>query len=205
METLQFGGKTAILGIGGPASGGSTQLQKLSQVLPSFTLLSTGERFRELGRMREDIARLVSKGELVPDRETNTIVLNELTDLKHPNVIFDKTIRTLVQAVVQTAALIKHDYRRLVVLYFDIPEQIMDERSNGRQRTDDKPEVFKRRKENYFGHLADLLDFFYLLAGTHGGFQVNIIRVDSSYSIEEVTRKMFDGLKEITAVAFAAH
>ena len=178
-----------IVFLGFPGSGKGTQSAMLAEKCGCF-VLSTGDAFREMiahgkGDVADQVRALVSKGELVSDDLTFSVVKEALASHKD-SWILDGFPRNLPQAEL----LKTYDSPSDVVL-FDMDEEKIFQRLSGRrlakgsgkmyniytnppkkegicdvsgealiQRDDDKPEAVTKRMEVYHKQTAPLIRFY---------------------------------------------
>ena len=176
--------------VGAPCSGKTTMMQTLSKYLEgeSFSVIETGEIFRNDEKLREITAR----GELVDDQTVIEIFKKEME--KAEGIIFlNGYPRTKIQAVKLDEFLKENNTKIDYVLYLDVEEKIILDRILKRricsndacreiynlefkkpskenvcdkcgskliQRPDDNEEVFKERLEVYKKASPEIIDYY---------------------------------------------
>jgi adenylate kinase len=180
---------SGIIILGPPGSGKGTQAKLISRDF-DFLHLSTGELLRdaminqsELGKKAKNY---IDKGELVPDDLVVNIVKNRLENIdQSKNFILDGFPRNLNQAEMLNNFNSDID----MVIYLDVPENILMDRilkrrecsecgkiykiSNERSiekcvecggeivlRKDDNPEILKNRLDVYYSETHPLIEYY---------------------------------------------
>jgi len=178
-----------ILIVGPPGAGKGTQAAVLSKEL-GVVHISTGELFRahvarqtELGRQVKDY---LDAGALVPDRVTNAMVAQRLTeDVCRAGFLLDGFPRTVGQAEVLEGLLRDRDCEIDTVLEFDVPEAEVVERLLARGRSDDTEDVILHRQQLYRAETAPLLNFY----------SDRLVTVPAVGSVQDVTARALDALR----------
>lgn len=172
-----------ILFFGPPGSGKSVQGQLLVD-RNHWNWLSTGELFR--GSKDPEILAKLATGELIDDEMTNEVLDKALRNVKDKNVVvLDGYPRNTRQARWLDEHLADHGRDIKGVICFDVPEDELIRRLNGRGRDEDKLEVIKRRLEIYHQQTQPVIDFYQKLG-------VPIIRVDGQGSVEVVHERVHE-------------
>lgn len=170
-----------ILFFGPPGSGKSVQGQMLVE-RNNWNWLSTGELFRS-SKDPQVLARLAT-GELIDDDMTNEVLDEALHGMKDKSlVVLDGYPRNTIQAKWLDDNLANHGRDIKGVIVFDVPEEELIRRLNGRGRDEDKLEVIKRRLEIYHQQTQPVIDFYEKLG-------VPICRVDGQGTIEDVHERI---------------
>lgn len=143
--------KDIIVLMGGQGVGKGT-FSKMLRERHDYNYIETGAMFRSLPADCE-IAKIIARGELVPDSELFKLVASKITDDK--DLLVDGFPRTLPQAqwLVENFA----DRFNVRILYLDVPEEIMIARINkrineGGGRADDADAAAVRRRLDTFWH-----------------------------------------------------
>jgi len=154
--------KKHLLFLGPPGAGKGTQAALISDA-NSYLHLSTGELLRKeidsdtyLGKQVKDI---MNKGELVSDQLVLEIVKQNL-DKDNNGWILDGYPRNLSQVNSLNDFLIKINQPLELVLYLDIPDEILIKRLLLRGRKDDNEETIKTRLEIYKATTEPLIEYY---------------------------------------------
>ena len=195
---------TARLLIVGPqGSGKGTQGVRIAQTF-GVPAVSTGDVFRaniqqgtELGRQVQDI---ISRGDLVPDELTSTIVRDRLAqDDAAPGFLLDGYPRNLGQVADLDAFLAAREESLDAVVELSVPrdESVarLLRRAAEQGRTDDTEEVIAHRLALYETETAPILDVYR---------ERNLVeRIDGVGSLDEITERVLTALiaRGLTPVA----
>ena len=195
---------TARLLIVGPqGSGKGTQGVRIAQTF-GVPAVSTGDVFRaniqqgtDLGRQVQDI---ISRGDLVPDELTSTIVRDRLAqDDAAPGFLLDGYPRNLGQVADLDAFLAAREESLDAVVELSVPrdESIarLIRRAADQGRTDDTEDVIAHRLALYETETAPILDVYR---------ERNLVeRIDGVGSLDEITERVLTALiaRGLTPVA----
>jgi adenylate kinase len=186
--------------LGPPGAGKGTQAQRLVQK-HGIVQLSTGDMLRAaaeagtpVGLQAKDI---MARGELVPDEIVVAIVSDRIDEPDAKNgFILDGFPRTVPQAVALDRILKDKGHGLDAVLELKVDSGILHQRiatrvaealaSGKTLRSDDDPEVLKRRIEAYREQTAPLVDYY--------RWQNALKSVDGMAPIEEVAGAIDDAL-----------
>ena len=184
--------------MGPPGAGKGTQAQVVAERY-AIPAISTGDIFRknvskgtELGVQAR---RFMDAGEYVPDELTNLMVRNRIDEPDaERGFLLDGYPRTLAQ-VEELDGMIKHTGHALdavVVLTVDKEElvQRLLQRAETEGRADDTEDVVRRRQEVYHEQTAPLIEVY----RDHG----LMIEVDGMGEVDEVSKRIFDALDDVT-------
>ena len=154
--------KRHLLFLGAPGAGKGTQAKLLSESY-SYLHLSTGELLRKEIEMKSilgiKVKDTINRGELVSDELVLEIVKSNLAkDSK--GWILDGYPRNLAQANSLNQVLIKINQPLEMVLYLDIPEEVLIERLLLRGRKDDTKETIQTRLNIYKKTTEPLIKYF---------------------------------------------
>lgn len=186
-----------ILLLGPQGSGKGTQARRIASEY-GIPHVSTGELFRaavasgsELGRRVEPI---LESGQLVPDDLTIEVIRERLaSDDAHDGFILDGFPRTMAQAEALDGLLSEIGRELDVVLYFQVDDEVAFERIRTRaeqeRRTDDDPEVTRRRLEIYHRETEPLADYYRA--------KDVLVPIRADRSIPEVWTEIADALERI--------
>ena len=135
----------------------------------------------------------MSRGELVPDSVTNSMVDARLSsDDVQEGFLLDGYPRNLDQAHKLRDMLAEKGLTIDVVIEIDAPEDVlvahMLKRAGEESRADDTPEVFARRLEEYHLRTAPIASYY--------SDQDLVVTVDGVGTIEEVSQRVLDGVKQ---------
>ncbi len=153
---------------GPPGAGKGTQAKLLAQRY-NFIHLSTGEILRSAIEKQTPLGQkakeYIDSGELVPDDIIIGLIRNRLQNLeKESGILFDGFPRTLAQADAFDKLLQDMDEKISAVIYLKVPEEVVIERLVKRAqiegRTDDTPEVVRKRILVYKEKTEPLLNFY---------------------------------------------
>ncbi len=177
---------------GPPGAGKGTQAKLIAQKY-NFIHLSTGdilrsaiERQTELGKKAKSY---IDKGELVPDEVIIGMIRNRLQRIeKNAGILFDGFPRTIKQAEDFEQLLKEINEKIYAVIYLKVPEKEVIDRLTKRAqiegRTDDTPEVIKKRIMIYREKTEPLLNF-YKKAGL-------LYEIDGQGTIDQVNNRIRD-------------
>lgn len=159
---------------GPPGAGKGTQAQRLVE-RHSIPQLSTGEMLRaavangtEIGHQAKAI---MDRGELVPDDVVNQMVSDRIEQADcRKGFILDGFPRTVAQAEALTAMLEQKGVKLDAVIELKVDQGSLIERmekrvadtlaAGGTARSDDNPDIFARRLDEYRQKTAPLLDYY---------------------------------------------
>ena len=150
--------------LGPPGVGKGTQSQRLTAHF-DIPHLSTGEMLRKARQDKTDLGLLadqyMSQGKLVPDSLMLQLVERRLAQPESQRgYLLDGFPRTLGQAEAFDAMLRKNDDSLALVVELQADPEVLVSRMAGRGREDDRPEIVRRRLEEYFRQTAPLSDYY---------------------------------------------
>ena len=179
-----------IVIMGPPGAGKGTQA-KLFRETTGWTHLSTGDLFRQHLRLGTDLGRIarsyMDHGDYVPDDVTVRMVRDFIRERPlDERLLFDGFPRTVAQAV-ELDRLLEDRGRRIGrVLLLDVPrpelERRMLSRAHQEGRTDDTPDIIRRRFDVYEDQTRPVLDYYEKKA--------LLQRVPATGSVEDVNRAL---------------
>ena len=150
--------------VGKPGSGKETQTLRI-QEKTGFTVLSTGEKFREIREHRdtlgEHVRREYDSGNLMPDWFADYLFQEAILHTPHDSgIIFEGSGRSRPQAeVVHTVC--TWLTRPYVVVYLDISDEEAMRRLLGRNRSDSNTEdKVRTRLKGFADTTAPALDYY---------------------------------------------
>lgn len=182
--------------LGPPGAGKGTQARRLVE-LYSIPQLSTGEMLRaavgggtELGLA---VKAIMDRGELVSDDLVNQMVSDRIDrEDCRTGFILDGFPRTVEQAEALTAMLEQRGVKLDAAIELKVEPAVLVERmakrvadtlaAGGTVRSDDNPETFARRLEEYRQTIGPLLDY-YRRRG-------ELVPIDGMLGLEAVTREI---------------
>ena len=179
-----------ILIVGPPGSGKTTQAKKVSRKygIPSFNLADLLKQSAGWGKAgsRKAVKAQIESGELVNDDAADVAVRERLmrADVAR-GFILDGYPANGKQAGNLEALLKEKGLPGPTVLYLEVSDSTAIERMRSRGRADDKPEIMRRRLDEFRGQSGAILDRY------RGD---RTIRVDASRSEQEVWRQIESAL-----------
>jgi adenylate kinase len=188
--------------LGPPGAGKGTQAQRLVQK-HGIVQLSTGDMLRAAVKAGTSIGLrakvIMDRGELVPDEVVVAIVEERISEPDARNgFILDGFPRTVPQAVALDKMLKSKGLKLDGVIELKVDGNILQQRIENRireaamrgepTRSDDDPEVLKRRIEAYKEQTAPLIDYY--------RWQSSLKSVDGMASIEAVASAIDRALAE---------
>lgn len=187
-----------IVILGPPGAGKGTQAARISEEA-SIPQVATGDMYRAAVAAGTDLGSEVKgyldTGELVPDELTIQVVRDRLQAPDTENgFVLDGFPRNLAQAEALDDILEEQDRDVSVVLHFQLPEELAEERLLGRAlesgRTDDTPETIHHRMETM--RVPDDLVAYYRAKGT-------LVGIHADRSIDEVFEEVRSVLEAASA------
>lgn len=168
---------------GPQGSGKSTQAQLLAKKL-NLPHLQTGELYRQIGKKTTPFGRkikaILGKGQIVPDKEHNQILAQELAKSKYvKGFVLDGSPRTLAQAMSQSFKIDK-------VFYLKVGDEENIKRLILRGRDDDTPKIIAERLRIYHRETEPVLNFYQK--------QGILEEIDGERAIEEIHRDIMGRL-----------
>jgi adenylate kinase len=188
--------------LGPPGAGKGTQAQRLVQK-HGIVQLSTGDMLRAAVKAGTLVGlrakAIMDRGELVPDEMVVTIVADRIGEADATNgFILDGFPRTVPQAVALDKMLKEKGLKLDGVIELKVDGSILQGRIENRMReaaargetlrSDDDPEVLKRRVDAYKEQTAPLVDYY--------RWQGTLKSVDGMRSIDEVEVAIHKALTE---------
>ncbi len=185
--------------LGPPGAGKGTQAVRLAELFrcPS---VATGDIFRlhvsngtGLGRLAQEY---LDRGDLVPDEIVIDMVMQRLAEPDcDESFVLDGFPRTVGQAEALDAKLAVAQSPLDAALFFEISEEELFRRLAGRSaalhRTDDTEQTIRHRLEVFAIKTRPLIDYY-----ERGGL---LLRVDAIGEIDEVTKRILNGLEQRSA------
>lgn len=150
--------------LGGPGSGKGTQGKQLCHKL-EIPWISTGDIFRAAiaqgSQLGIQAAPYVEQGELVPDSITIELIRERLLQSDTENGwLLDGYPRTAFQAEELDFLLDDLGSNLNWAIWLDVPEAILIERSIGRSRQDDRPDIIRRRIELFHERTIPIMEYY---------------------------------------------
>jgi adenylate kinase len=188
--------------LGPPGAGKGTQAQRLVQK-HGIVQLSTGDMLRAAVKAGTLVGlrakAIMDRGELVPDEMVVTIVADRIAEPDAKNgFILDGFPRTVPQAVALDKMLQEKGLKLDGVIELKVDAGILQNRVDNRLReaaargeelrSDDDPEVLKRRLDAYREQTAPLVDYY--------RWQGSLKSVDGMQAIDEVESAIHKALTE---------
>lgn len=161
---------------GPPGVGKGTQSERLIQYL-RIPHLSTGDMLRQARQDKTDLGRMseeyMAQGKLVPDPIILQLVGRRLDESDcQSGFLLDGFPRTSGQAQALDEFLARRGTPLAAVLELQVDTEELVKRLAGRGREDDRPEIIRRRLEEYHERTSPLSDYYRqqgLLHTIHGG------------------------------------
>lgn len=177
--------------VGPPGAGKGTQAAKLAEQL-GIPHISTGELFRtNLGQetpLGIEAKQYMDAGDLVPDAVTVGMVRARLDEEDAAKgFILDGFPRNVAQAEALAGILAERGVDLDAVVEFAIPDEVVVQRLLSRGRADDTEDIVRRRQQVYRDETAPLLDHFHR----------QLVSVDATGSVEEITTRLLDALRAL--------
>ena len=150
--------------LGAPGSGKGTQAEILAERI-GVPSISTGEMLREAvaagSELGEEVQAILAAGNLVDDVTMADVVRDRLgkSDAQ-AGFILDGYPRTLGQADTLAGILAEKQWSLDAVVYIEVPEDELIQRSLARQRADDQEEVIRQRQRVYRRQTQPLIDHY---------------------------------------------
>lgn len=153
-----------ILFVGSPLAGKGTQAHRLSQAL-NIPLISTGDLFRHEISSNTDFGKeiqgFINRGELIPNELTKKFLIEKLTNPMYRNgLILDGFPRNVSHLEMFDEILSILNVTIGVVIYLNVPLDVLKERSKQRNRTDDQEKIFEERYQIFVNETIPLIDLF---------------------------------------------
>ena len=181
---------------GPPGAGKGTQSMLLLEKY-NLTYISTGDILRAEIKAKSELGieakKLIDKGNLVPDELIIQIIEKRIIENADSNgFLFDGFPRTMVQAYILEALLLKINATLNCMLCLDVPEdELMRrllERGKISGRSDDNEEVIKSRLVEYNTKTFPVIDFYKA--------RDQYIPIDGTGTVEEVYELLTDAIDE---------
>lgn len=186
---------TRLLLIGPPGAGKGTQASSLAQYF-GIPAISTGDIFRANVKNETELGVLakgyMDRGEYVPDDLTNALVKDRISQPDaQKGFLLDGYPRTIDQVEQLDGILAEMNQRLDVVVQLtaDSEELIrrLLQRSKDQGRTDDTPEVVRKRQELYEEQTAVLIDIY--------NARSLVAKINGLGEIPEVTGRIIEALE----------
>jgi adenylate kinase len=190
---------TKMLIIGPPGSGKGTQASRISERL-GIVAISTGDIFRanvkEETPLGIEAKKYIDKGDFVPDSVTNNMVRDRLKqDDVEPGFLLDGYPRTTAQVEELDSILADGEESLDVVLQLTADDEELVKRLLSRAelegRADDNEAVIRHRLDLYHEQTEAVVSRY-----AERGI---LTKVDGIGPIDEVTDRIMDALKSVTA------
>ena len=163
--------------------------------------ISTGDMFRALEQeagteLGKRVGEIMATGTLVPDELTIAMIENRLNQPDAAEgFVLDGFPRNLAQAGALDAMLGSIGRGLDAILFFDVPDEVGFERALRRaeleDRTDDTPEVIRKRLEIYHNETKPIIEHY----RTTG----KLVPLHAARSIENVWSEISDALAMVAA------
>lgn len=180
-----------VVFIAPPLSGKGTQAEKL-ELKTAWKHISAGDLLRDYMTNNNDqtakiIEDIMKQGKFAPEHIVNDVVEDRLAQPDCQNgLILDGYPRTLSQAHHLESLTQKANVAFNGAIHIDVPESELYRRLSVRNRADDKPEILKKRLEDYKNKTMPAVEY-YRRKG-------QLIEIDGSQSLDDVTKDIFKAL-----------
>ncbi len=175
-----------LIFFGPPGAGKGTQAKKISQEC-NIPHIATGDILRNAIAQQTEIGKkaqsYVENGDLVPDDVLAALVRDRL---QQPDAqagwILDGFPRTLQQAhfLDQLLQELNSDYD--LVIYLDVPDNILVQRLLGRGRKDDTEETIRHRLDVFHNETAEVINLYQQ--------RNHFLQVDGNQPLPQVTERI---------------
>lgn len=188
---------TRLLLIGPPGAGKGTQATLLAEYL-GIPAISTGDIFRENVKNETELGvqakGFMDRGEYVPDSLTNALVKDRISQPDaQKGFLLDGYPRTIDQVLELDGFLHEQNTKLDVVVQLtaDTDELVrrLLQRATEQGRTDDTPEVIRRRQEVYEQQTAPLIDVYVSRS--------LVAKINGLGEVEEVTGRIIEALEAL--------
>lgn len=183
--------------LGGPGAGKGTQGKRLCKYL-DIPWIATGDIFREAIAADSELGRqaapFVSQGNLVPDPITIELMRDRLSqpDAQH-GWLLDGYPRTAFQAEELDFLLDDLGQQLDWAIWLDAPVEVLMQRSLDRSRSDDAPEIVRRRLDLFHQRTIPITGYYKP--------RNKLLRVDADRSPDAVQADLRERLKTTEADA----
>lgn len=184
--------KVSLVILGPSGAGKGTQSRALARLFGS-QIFEIGNKLR-LAKNKGDqfgkqIAKIIDKGDFVPDIITTKLFNQFLESSGHPKLIFDGFPRTVDQANALEKSLQKHHYPTPLIIYLNVPDGICTQRLLGRGRYDDTFPLIQKRLKNYHTLTEPVINFY--------ANQNKVVEINGTPPIKTVTQTILNKLREL--------
>ena len=184
-----------LLVLGPQGAGKGTQGKRVAEDY-EIPHVATGEMLRAAAAAGTPlglvVAPILAAGELVPDDLTIALIRERLSeDDARRGFVLDGFPRNLAQAEALDETLDEIDRRLDAILFFDVPDDVgferMLKRARDENRSDDTPEVIRRRLQIYHDETEPIVEH-YRVTG-------KLVPLHADRAVEEVYREIQDALR----------
>ncbi|MEK7564243.1 MAG: nucleoside monophosphate kinase [Patescibacteria group bacterium] len=182
-------------------SGKGTQVKLATEFLKSkgvreVVCVGTGDIFRKIvdSSANDDYTKMIKDlllaGKLVPDEETNKLVLDIVESQMSPDkdFIFDGYPRTVIQSGVFENMMEKSGRKDIKIIYIELSKEEAMKRNLLRGRSDDTEAGLNMRFDEYVNNVVPAMNYF------KDKTSYGIYKINGEQSIEDVHKDIINAL-----------
>lgn len=182
--------KLDIIFYGGPGAGKTTQAQLLTKSLKALHV-SMGETLRAMGEKKTKLGGLirsaVKSGKLLDNKNTLELIKPVIDAAGNKAIYFDGFPRNLAQAKALDKLLAGLG-RKVIMVYLEVPTEIVIDRLQKRGRSDDmNPEAVRNRIRIFKNNSKKLLQYF--------DADKRLLVIDGHNDMKKINKQLLQKLK----------